>query len=55
MKKARLKELIEVIAEDLLEVYDQHGDMSDLVDYLISKGFTKKELKELVAFQGLIN
>ena len=55
MKKARLKELAETVIEDLLEAYDENGDMLDLVDYLIEKGFTKEELKEFEAFEGLID
>lgn len=54
MNKARLKELTEIVIEDLLSAYDQHGDMLDLVDYLIDKGFTEKELKEFDAFKDLI-
>lgn len=55
MKKARLKELAETVIEDLLEAYDQQGDMLDLVDYLINKGFTEEELKEFKAFKGLVD
>ena len=55
MDKARLKELAEIVIEDLLEAYDENGDMLDLVDYLIEKGFTKEELKEFKAFEGLLD